>query len=111
MENKNNNKDENRRKFLKSTGTLALGGLALSAFISESLTAKPVSAPGSVREFASVEGLLSGPYENIKLRMQDDVRRSMKKPIEKRKWGMGIDLRSEERRVGKECRSRWSPYH
>ena len=23
-------------------------------------------------------------------------------------WG---SLRSEERRVGKECRSRWSPYH
>ena len=23
----------------------------------------------------------------------------------------GILLRSEERRVGKECRSRWSPYH
>src|SRR3712207_8133024 len=23
----------------------------------------------------------------------------------------GPDLRSEERRVGKECRSRWSPYH
>ena len=22
-----------------------------------------------------------------------------------------IPLRSEERRVGKECRSRWSPYH
>ena len=22
-----------------------------------------------------------------------------------------IDCRSEERRVGKECRSRWSPYH
>ena len=25
-------------------------------------------------------------------------------------WQRG-DLRSEERRVGKECRSRWSPYH
>src|SRR5256885_2916108 len=26
--------------------------------------------------------------------------------------GLGeIQLRSEERRVGKECRSRWSPYH
>ena len=25
-----------------------------------------------------------------------------------KKW---ITLRSEERRVGKECRSRWSPYH
>jgi len=24
---------------------------------------------------------------------------------------MEIILRSEERRVGKECRSRWSPYH
>ena len=23
----------------------------------------------------------------------------------------GDQLRSEERRVGKECRSRWSPYH
>ena len=22
-----------------------------------------------------------------------------------------INMRSEERRVGKECRSRWSPYH
>ena len=25
--------------------------------------------------------------------------------------GKGFDERSEERRVGKECRSRWSPYH
>src|SRR2546428_13983654 len=25
--------------------------------------------------------------------------------------GMLVDERSEERRVGKECRSRWSPYH
>ena len=24
---------------------------------------------------------------------------------------LGICFRSEERRVGKECRSRWSPYH
>jgi len=26
-------------------------------------------------------------------------------------WGFGVLGRSEERRVGKECRSRWSPYH
>ena len=25
--------------------------------------------------------------------------------------GLAISERSEERRVGKECRSRWSPYH
>ena len=29
------------------------------------------------------------------------------------KWKVGLKwrMRSEERRVGKECRSRWSPYH
>src|SRR2546426_7071501 len=26
-------------------------------------------------------------------------------------FGVFVLLRSEERRVGKECRSRWSPYH
>ena len=26
-------------------------------------------------------------------------------------FGQRIKWRSEERRVGKECRSRWSPYH
>src|SRR5256886_17603295 len=29
-----------------------------------------------------------------------------------RRWSDGLhQARSEERRVGKECRSRWSPYH
>src|ERR1043166_5528314 len=27
------------------------------------------------------------------------------------RWSKDIEERSEERRVGKECRSRWSPYH
>ena len=27
------------------------------------------------------------------------------------KWTKGLTTRSEERRVRKECRSRWSPYH
>ena len=27
------------------------------------------------------------------------------------KSGLIHEIRSEERRVGKECRSRWSPYH
>ena len=26
-------------------------------------------------------------------------------------FGLPVGARSEERRVGKECRSRWSPYH
>ena len=31
--------------------------------------------------------------------------------IEWRKYKKRLTRRSEERRVGKECRSRWSPYH
>ena len=33
------------------------------------------------------------------------------KPLETEGPGEATALRSEERRVGKECRSRWSPYH
>ena len=33
------------------------------------------------------------------------------KVIQNRKGNYSETLRSEERRVGKECRSRWSPYH
>ena len=40
--------------------------------------------------------------ENIKKKFQDE-----KLPM----VDEVIALRSEERRVGKECRSRWSPYH
>ena len=32
-------------------------------------------------------------------------------PIPQDKTFEGLEERSEERRVGKECRSRWSPYH
>ena len=34
-----------------------------------------------------------------------------KKPFQRGKGVFSICMRSEERRVGKECRSRWSPYH
>src|SRR3989449_11707386 len=44
----------------------------------------------------------------------DLVGRIQSDEVEQRQWTHGIaaaQLRSEERRVGKECRSRWSPYH
>src|SRR2546430_13511359 len=43
--------------------------------------------------------------------------RGRRRDLRVRRGGIGAiavraaDLRSEERRVGKECRSRWSPYH
>ena len=35
----------------------------------------------------------------------------MEKTIMPFQVAQGMVIRSEERRVGKECRSRWSPYH
>ena len=41
---------------------------------------------------------------NTVLNYQDDVH-------SRAEFSQFYSLRSEERRVGKECRSRWSPYH
>src|ERR1035441_10376849 len=41
-----------------------------------------------------------------------EAKGELKKRFEKDKTGaQTVTMRSEERRVGKECRSRWSPYH
>src|SRR2546425_7463493 len=43
---------------------------------------------------------------------EDDVRAAEQHPgSDQAQEGDGPRPRSEERRVGKECRSRWSPYH
>src|SRR3712207_8949488 len=39
------------------------------------------------------------------------TRREAPRPPERGLRPAGLPERSEERRVGKECRSRWSPYH
>ena len=44
----------------------------------------------------------------IKGAMMTRKRRNKTLKLAKGYWG---SKRSEERRVGKECRSRWSPYH
>src|SRR2546422_5161006 len=53
--------------------------------------------PGSTRSSASEFPLSSG----------EPARRSAGRPM----GSLSAGRRSEERRVGKECRSRWSPYH
>ena len=44
-------------------------------------------------------------------KMQDDIRAKQEELEAKEYTGTASGERSEERRVGKECRSRWSPYH
>ena len=49
-------------------------------------------------------------YEHSKDEKKEKVEHSVNKAFVVAMFMMNI-LRSEERRVGKECRSRWSPYH
>ena len=46
--------------------------------------------------------------KNVDIKAEKEGKREKDKKIQKKSFTKG---RSEERRVGKECRSRWSPYH
>ena len=52
-------------------------------------------------------------YGNLGVELKNNVKRAWwQKFIQESPYNVGVDCaRSEERRVGKECRSRWSPYH
>src|SRR2546430_3068952 len=51
-------------------------------------------------------------YLDTSVKTIDDVERALQSPVlGVIPQNVGSLLRSEERRVGKECRSRWSPYH
>ena len=50
---------------------------------------------------------LKGQTDSIDLDAEIDKSQNKKKPC----FCSTVTRRSEERRVGKECRSRWSPYH
>src|SRR2546430_17254526 len=51
----------------------------------------------------------AAPKSKSDLSSLNEVDPELRKTFEK--LGISLDERSEERRVGKECRSRWSPYH
>src|SRR3712207_9191992 len=50
-------------------------------------------------------------YKRELLYREEQVQKSMEAFLERKRQKYHLSLRSEERRVGKECRSRWSPYH
>ena len=64
--------------------------------ISENIHTEPVQEYLNMDKITLVKMLLASKEENKKLHDKLDKLR---------------EERSEERRVGKECRSRWSPYH
>ena len=77
---------------------------------------EPLPEKGTGARLGAIESTLSNPFW---ITMEEGYRDAAKE------YGAAIDVqatatktdlagqrsRSEERRVGKECRSRWSPYH
>src|SRR3989449_5327931 len=69
------------------------------------------------RKSAKIVGEIMGNYHphgdaaiyDTLVRMAQDF--NMRYPLADGQGNFGSVDRSEERRVGKECRSRWSPYH
>ena len=53
----------------------------------------------------------SGNTNALRLPFQDELEQLGHTVTAHWLYGLDIRPRSEERRVGKECRSRWSPYH
>ena len=74
-----------RRNFLLASGVVTIGAALAACGGSSSTSAAASSAPASSAAASGAPASAEGKVLNI--------------------W------RSEERRVGKECRSRWSPYH
>ena len=64
-------------------------------------------------ELTKVIGPIEGGKGEIsrELLIEGDELKNKAKVFAKLTVPVGASVRSEERRVGKECRSRWSPYH
>src|SRR6267154_2372916 len=86
----------------------------------------PIRSPTMVSDyvilfffFQAEDGILDGRVTGVqtcalpisKTRESKDTSRPSKRKSEGRSFRRPPEESSEERRVGKECRSRWSPYH
>ena len=84
------------------------------AHISEQKKADPYAGVVDTASLMKKHGMelyiVAGPRGNIKVTTPEDlyIFRAM---LEYKQTEHVFLTRSEERRVGKECRSRWSPYH
>ena len=62
-----------------------------------------------------VEGFITGlhqsPFHGFSVEFAEHRLYNSGESIKHLDWKLLARTRSEERRVGKECRSRWSPYH
>src|SRR3989442_15463215 len=66
---------------------------------------KKIDSKGRLKESIDSTGTGTGPAN------ADRAMRTLRLAKDVESLALYLDDRSEERRVGKECRSRWSPYH
>src|SRR5260221_1091282 len=55
--------------------------------------------------------LIDYEMKALELRNEKEIAERERQKVELQNVSLQKEQRSEERRVGKECRSRWSPYH
>src|SRR2546430_6796989 len=75
--------------------------------------ALPISLPSDRTEREAAKGRQGGRTMEIQRLIGRSLRAAVNAELlgERTIWIDCDVIRSEERRVGKECRSRWSPYH
>ena len=67
------------------------------------------AASGDAKNTKSAEDNAKKVVEESALKESEQMAADIEEQA--KRYGIQDDMRSEERRVGKECRSRWSPYH
>ena len=85
---------------MKRSRPITLAALALATAASTAF-----SASYDPKLFSEMRWRSVGPHRGGRTRATAGV------PAQPNVFYIGVVNRSEERRVGKECRSRWSPYH
>ena len=89
-------------------GLLAIGTLAWVAFYLMDRHWYHRFLDGAVAHGQSIEAWLRTATGTEVFSLASEIRQASGIPLASQREGV---WRSEERRVGKECRSRWSPYH
>ena len=95
--------EKNSQQFAKHLSTLA------DIYINDAFSCSH-RAHASIDEITNFLPSYSGLQINLEVNALKKITSEIKKPITCIIGGSKVS-RSEERRVGKECRSRWSPYH
>ena len=85
---------------MKKQGIRTLAAALLAALLLGALPALAADGEDGAEESSTIDFL---SYEEAVTYFDFDTAAS--------NWCTNFGMRSEERRVGKECRSRWSPYH